>query len=108
MNIKAKSIGVGLACLAAGAAVGTARAAPTLTVHAAGNNDQGGVTPLIMGANHRYTSNAYETWDPATGEVRPDVLTKSRQMGLTVLRWPGGTDANTVWWSGTIGANRLC
>lgn len=110
MNIKAKSIGVGLTCLAAGAAVVTAVPAwaTTLTVHAGGNNDQGGVTPLIMGANHRYTSNAYETWDPATGEVRPDILTKSRQMGLTLLRWPGGTNANTVWWSGTIGANRLC
>lgn len=105
MNIQTTSIRAGLACLAA---VGAAQAAPTLTVHAAGNNDQGGVTPLIMGANHRYTANAYETWDPVTGEVRPDVLTKSRNMGLTVLRWPGGTNANTVWWSGTIGANRLC
>lgn len=105
------ALGVGLVWLAAGAAVGTAapaEAATTLTVYAGGSNDQGSVSPLVMGTNHRYTFNGYETWDPVTGQIRPDIATKSRQMGLTLLRWPGATHANTFWWSGTLGDDRRC
>ncbi len=102
--------GVGLTCLAVGAAVGAAAPAQatTLTVYAGGNNDLGSVSALMLGANHRYTFNGYGTWDPVTGQVPPDIMTKTRQMGLSLLRWPGGTVANTTWWSGTIGDNRLC
>jgi len=84
-------------------------AATTITLYAGGGGDDlGNVFANILGANHRYTFNGYDTWNPATGQVRPDVVDKARQMGMRVLRWPGGTVGNTVWWKGTIGANRMC
>ena len=86
-----------------------AAASATITVYAGGGTDDvGSVFANILGANHRYTFNGYDTWDPATGQVRPDVVAKTRQMGMRVLRWPGGTVGNTVWWKGTIGTNRMC
>lgn len=84
-------------------------AATTITVYAGGgSDDQGDVFTSLLGANHRYTFDGYGTWDPAADRPVPDVTAKAQRMGMKLLRWPGGTVGNTVWWKGTIGSNRMC
>ncbi|MEQ4302113.1 alpha-L-arabinofuranosidase C-terminal domain-containing protein [Plantactinospora sp. B6F1] len=86
-----------------------AAATETITVYAGGGGDDRGEVPaLLFGANHRYTFDGYGVWDAAAGAPVPDVVAKARAMGMSLLRWPGGTVGNTVWWKGTIGQNRMC
>ncbi|HEX8866622.1 MAG TPA: hypothetical protein VF821_13285 [Lentzea sp.] len=71
-------------------------------------DDEGPVPAAFLGVNHRYTFDGYGTWDSANDRPVPDAVGKARSMGVKVLRWPGGTVANTTQWKGTIGPDRRC
>ncbi|MEU0880495.1 hypothetical protein ABZ345_17980 [Lentzea sp. NPDC005914] len=87
-------------------APGSAAATAELTVFTGEN--EGAVPGAFLGVNHRYTFDGYGTWDSVNDRPAPDALEKARSMGVKVLRWPGGTVANTTQWKGTIGADRRC
>ena len=78
----------------------------TITVHA--GSDEGEVPAAFLGANHRYTFDGYGVWDSAANAPDADAVAKAKAMGLRLLRWPGGTVANTVLWKGTIKQDRTC
>src|SRR5262245_8587314 len=101
------AVGALLAAMATTAnAEDTAPAEATVTVRTGG--PQGRVPAAFLGANHRYSFDGYGTWDAAGDRPDPDAVARIRAMGVTMLRWPGGTIANTLLWKGTIGKNRDC
>lgn len=55
-------------------------------------------SPLLFGANHRYTYRGFGTYDPRTDRVDPRFARAVRETGITMLRFPGGTVANTYRW----------
>lgn len=69
---------------------------------------EGRVPTAFLGANHRYSFDGYRIWDAAADRPDPDAVARIKAMGVTMLRWPGGTLANTLLWKGTIGKNRDC
>ena len=68
------------------------------------------VTPMLMGANHRFAFNGYGVWDPAAVQPVPKVLSEVRATGISLARYPGGQIANMFHWHDAIGpvAGRDC
>lgn len=75
--------------------------APVITFDAA--TSLGSVSPLLFGVNHRWVSNAAGSADPSTGFTYPKVVDQIRDVGLTLIRYPGGTLANMFAWERAIG-----
>lgn len=67
------------------------------------DSDLGRVSPLLFGVNHRWVSNAAGSADPATGLTYPNVVGQIRDVGLSLIRYPGGTLANMFQWERAIG-----
>jgi alpha-N-arabinofuranosidase len=63
----------------------------------------GTVYPNLFGANHRYGVNASGSADPTTGLTYSTLVSQIQDTGITMLRFPGGTMANTYRWSNAIG-----
>lgn len=61
------------------------------------------VPPEIVGANHRWLHDGLGMWDPSTGQADPTIVDMSRQVGLRLVRYPGGTIANLFHWKRAIG-----
>ncbi|WP_157240484.1 hypothetical protein [Catenuloplanes japonicus] len=68
----------------------------------------GAVPADFLGANHRYPLDGYGVWDTAGDRPDPGAVARTRAAGVRMLRWPGGTVANTTLWKGTIGDSRVC
>lgn len=68
-----------------------------------GETNIGKVSPLLFGVNHRWVSNAAGSADPSTGLTYPRVVDQIRNVGLTLIRYPGGTLANMFQWERAIG-----
>lgn len=61
------------------------------------------VSRLLSGANHRYLHAGFGLWDPQRGAPRAGFLEQARPLGLTLLRFPGGTVANLYDWRRAVG-----
>ena len=68
------------------------------------------ISPLIFGHFIEFIENCmiggvYDPGSPSSDEngVRQDVLEKAKGLRPTILRWPGGTFANTYHWMDAIG-----
>jgi alpha-N-arabinofuranosidase len=96
-----------VASVVAGAGASARVAGPAVLTVFTGDNE-GPVPAAFLGANHRYTFDGYGTWDSVNNRPDPDALAKAKAMGVQVLRWPGGTVANTTQWKGIIGTQRWC
>lgn len=68
------------------------------------------VSPLLNGVNHRWDKVGNGMWDAERDEPVPAVVEAGRQMGLNLVRYPGGTVANLFDWKKAIGpqAERGC
>ncbi|MEU6284435.1 hypothetical protein [Streptomyces sp. NPDC047028] len=79
--------------------------ATTVTVAVDPSNITGqDISPLLFGANHRYGLNGSGASDPATGLTYPSVESAIEQNKLSMIRYPGGTMANTFQFDKAIGA----
>ena len=63
----------------------------------------GTVSPLLFGVNHRWASDGVGSTDPQTGITFPLVSNQIKDVGFSMIRYPGGTLANTFQWSRAIG-----
>lgn len=66
-------------------------------------SDLGPISPLVYGANHRYAYDGFGMWDPKTDDAYPAFVSQVRQAGISAVRYPGGTIANTFHWQRAIG-----
>ncbi|MBR8302432.1 hypothetical protein KDW49_17130 [Burkholderia dolosa] len=57
----------------------------------------------VFGANHRYGVYGSGSADPTTGITYPTLVSQIGDAGITMLRFPGGTMANTYHWYNAIG-----
>lgn len=56
----------------------------------------------LFGANHRYPFDAFGSFTPG-GEPQQRLVANARSTGVSMLRYPGGTVANTFRWTRAIG-----
>ena len=63
----------------------------------------GTVNPLLFGVNHRWVSDGVGSADPQTGITYPQVSNQIKDIGFSMIRYPGGTLANNFQWSRAIG-----
>jgi alpha-L-arabinofuranosidase len=68
------------------------------------------VSESVVGSNQRWPDDGKGVWDPVTGQPAPNVVRLSKEAGLRLLRYPGGTVANTFDFRSAIGpqAQRGC
>jgi alpha-N-arabinofuranosidase len=64
---------------------------------------KGRVSSLLAGTNHRFANNGYGSWDPATDQPRTGLVPAARQVGLSLIRFPGGSVSNLYDWKNAIG-----
>lgn len=57
----------------------------------------------IVGANHRWPRGGLGMWDAEAGAPDPNMVDLSRRVGLSMVRYPGGTVANLFDWKKAIG-----
>lgn len=74
---------------------------PTITFDAKAID--GKVSPLLFGINHRWCVNGTGSADPKTGLTYPRVVEQIKDVGFTMIRYPGGTLANAFQWQRAIG-----
>ncbi len=63
----------------------------------------GTVSPFLFGANLLWVSDAEGGFDPSTGAFYPAFVQQLRRLGLTILRYPGGTTSDSFHWLRAIG-----
>lgn len=60
--------------------------------------------PLISGSNLNWINNGDGIYDPSRGQVRTDAVKLLQDMGLAMLRFPGGSLSEFYDWKSGIGA----
>lgn len=78
----------------------------TITVDVAAT--RGPASTYLLGVNHRYNANGYDTWNTTTDAPYKSVVDGALRVGLHSIRFPGGTIANTYDWKHAIGDDRGC
>lgn len=66
----------------------------------------GTISKYLFGANLLWASNAEGAFDPGTGTFYPGFVSTLRHLGVTVLRYPGGTTSDSFDWLRAIGPER--
>jgi alpha-N-arabinofuranosidase len=61
------------------------------------------VSPLLAGANHRYSYNGYGIWNDEKQRPTQPIVRRVRQAGISLVRYPGGSQANLFDWKQAIG-----
>ena len=61
------------------------------------------ISPYTLGSNHRHAYGGFGMYDEEMDEVYPEFLQMTKEAGLGVVRYPGGTIANLFTWKDTIG-----
>jgi alpha-N-arabinofuranosidase len=64
---------------------------------------KGPVSSLLAGSNHRFANNGYGSWDPDTDQPRTGLAPAAREVGLSLIRFPGGSVSNLYDWKSGIG-----
>ena len=59
--------------------------------------------PLILGSNVNWVSDADGIYDPATGKARVEAESLVKNLGITMLRFPGGSLSEYYDWKKGIG-----
>jgi alpha-L-arabinofuranosidase len=57
----------------------------------------------VFGANIEWVRNANTIWDPGRGISRPEMVQRARDLGVTIIRYPGGGYADYYHWRDGIG-----
>ena len=87
---------------AAAQAAPTAAALPA-TVHIDAADLGRRIPPTLYGANIEWRWNATSLWREATQDVDPTALSLTRDMGLRLLRYPGGVYSDFYHWRDGVG-----
>ena len=61
------------------------------------------VSPFLAGVNHRYTASGYGIWDADTQRPAAPIVKRARRAGISLVRYPGGSQANLFDWKQAIG-----
>jgi alpha-N-arabinofuranosidase len=61
------------------------------------------VSPLLAGTNHRYTANGYGIWSDERQRPTEPIVRGARRAGISLVRYPGGSQANLFDWKQAIG-----
>ncbi|MEM2990540.1 MAG: alpha-L-arabinofuranosidase C-terminal domain-containing protein [Halobacteria archaeon] len=64
------------------------------------------VSPLIFGDNIEWTNNGMGLWLPEEGRFDEELVEELREVGITHLRYPGGTLSDYFDWYKAIGTDR--
>ncbi|MEQ7009029.1 alpha-L-arabinofuranosidase C-terminal domain-containing protein [Actinopolymorpha sp. B17G11] len=64
---------------------------------------RGAISPLLYGVNHRYAYDGFGMWDSDQHRAYPGLVAQTRAAGVTAVRYPGGTIANTLRWKRAVG-----
>jgi alpha-N-arabinofuranosidase len=83
------------------ASIGAGKASVEIEVDPTVEN--GRISPLVFGANHRYPYNGFDMWNSKSEEPFPKFLEMYETAGITALRFPGGRTANNYHWQRAIG-----
>ncbi len=109
----------GLATVITASSLLTLQAQQSANITVQANQVLAPVNRLIFGQNIDAADNAYifssnttdpnliqrgdGIWDPATNEPVPDILSKSKAIGMSMLRYPGGCLTHNYDWRKTVG-----
>lgn len=87
-----------------------ARRTPQAVLRIDARRTGGPVSPLLLGVNHRYSYNGYGIWDPERREPAQRVIDRTRKIGIGMVRYPGGSQANLFDWKQAVGPveDRAC
>jgi alpha-N-arabinofuranosidase len=61
------------------------------------------VSPHLFGANLLWAYNAEGSFDSRTGRFYPGFVAALRRIGVTALRYPGGTTSDSFFWERAVG-----
>src|SRR5262249_56098476 len=61
------------------------------------------ISPLLFGDNVEWFQDADHLWDPASSAPRPEQLAILQTLGITLLRYPGGTLSDFFHWKEAVG-----
>lgn len=64
------------------------------------------VSPLLFGDNIEWTNSGMGLWRPNEGQFDADLVGELREVGITHLRYPGGTLSDYFDWRKSVGAER--
>jgi alpha-N-arabinofuranosidase len=82
----------------------TSRAREAKTkIHIDARRQQGPISPLLYGVNHRYPYNGFGMWNPQQNDVVPLFKERFAYAGFSAVRFPGGRTANNYHWRRAIG-----
>lgn len=81
----------------------SAQALPPTRVIVDPTDRRGTISPLLFGANHRYPYAGFQMWDPTTNQPQAEFAARFSEAGITFVRFPGGSVANTYRWQRAIG-----
>lgn len=84
-----------------GGGAGAGRVAPTEVL--VGLRPVSTVSRYVFGANLLWAYNAEGAYDPRTGRFYPGFVDQLRRLGVTALRYPGGTTSDNFFWQRAIG-----
>ncbi|MGH9665869.1 MAG: alpha-L-arabinofuranosidase C-terminal domain-containing protein, partial [Bryobacteraceae bacterium] len=90
--------------VAPGGAVVSAPGGPlTATVDVNAGREIRKIPSMLYGANIEWVWNANGLWDPEHKQINPQATRLTRELGVTLLRYPGGVFANYYHWKDGIG-----
>jgi alpha-N-arabinofuranosidase len=75
-----------------------------LLVNPGQRSERGPISAGLFTNNHRYNNGGFGLLDLQTQRLKPDLIDTGRTLGVTGLRFPGGTAAVTYDWRQGIGA----
>ncbi len=81
-------------------------AAPTLPEIVVAAGAHGTISKGLFGANLLWPYGAGGSFDLATNSFYPAFVSALKDAGITQLRWPGGTTADSFFWQRAIGPQR--
>jgi len=61
------------------------------------------VPAALFGTNVEWIFDGQGLWQPARNRLDPDAVAQARELGITLLRWPGGVFADHYHWRDGIG-----
>ncbi len=64
------------------------------------------VSRYVFGANLLWAYNAEGAFNPRTGRFDPGFVRALRRLGVTALRYPGGTTSDSFFWQRAVGPRR--
>jgi alpha-N-arabinofuranosidase len=66
-------------------------------------NKSSPISPLDFGSDEIWYDNGYGAQNPLTNQLYPNVINMTKDIGVSILRYPGGIPSDTFHWQNAIG-----